>query len=63
MNCFSCKKDCVMQTELYMDKTTCMVCEHGGEIPTKACWECIKRLENCNFKERITGERRVQELF
>ena len=54
MNCFSCKKDCVMKTEKYMDVTPCMACVKGEDMPTMECWECIKMKDGCNFVEKTT---------
>lgn len=58
MNCFACKKECVMKTEKYMDVTPCMVCarvEHPGE----ACAACIREEFVCNFEEREADDRRI----
>lgn len=52
MNCFACKKECVMKTEKYMDVTPCMACVKGVEMPTMECWECIKMKDGCNFVEK-----------
>ena len=52
MNCFTCKKECVMKTEKYMDVTPCMVCNRGADMPTMECWECIKMQNSCNFVEK-----------
>lgn len=52
MNCFSCKKECIMKTEKHMNETPCMVCARGEDMPTMECWECIKMQNSCNFVEK-----------
>ena len=54
MNCFACKKDCVMKTEKHMNVTPCMVCDRAENMPTAECWECIRTESACNFVEKTT---------
>lgn len=51
MNCFACKKECVMKTEKYMEVTPCMACERVKH-PGEACAACMREEFSCNFVER-----------
>ena len=54
MNCFLCKKECVMQTEECMSVTPCMVCVHGDKPADSVCRECLGEEKVCNFELRET---------
>lgn len=62
MNCFTCKRECPMQTEKYMNVTPCRVCARGGGAPTSECWKCIKYENECYFEERDDDENTVQGM-
>lgn len=53
MDCFNCKKDCVMKTEKYMDSTPCSVCERGVGVAGEWCKGCLMLESVCNFLERV----------
>lgn len=56
MNCFLCKKECVMQTEECMSVTPCMVCARADKLPDALCRECFMTENVCNFVEREENE-------
>ena len=54
MNCFACKKDCVMKTEKHMDKTPCMACKYAEDVPGWLCKGCLGNENICHFVEKTT---------
>ena len=51
MNCFACKKECVMRTEKHMDDTPCSVCVWGAEVAGEWCRDCLSMDSKCHFQE------------
>ena len=54
MNCFTCKKECIMKTEKHMNETPCMVCVRGDKPVDELCAECMASEKVCNFELRKT---------
>lgn len=52
MNCFTCKRECVMRTEKHMNDTPCSVCERGVHVADEWCRDCLAYDDRCNFTEK-----------